>query len=674
MTDGSGVRFHSTTKAWVGKCAARMHTNETAPSTKSASRPSRGLASAQPKTKRSILIVDDNPEKTLALQSVVEELGYSVVVATSAHAGLRELLRQEFALALLDVHMPGIDGFELAALIRSRPAHHDLAIVFMSSLDQTDERLENAYKLGAIDFIALPARRQIIKAKLASLLGLEEKKHVLEIYADESTKRLEQSEERFRLLLENSEDLAIFFIDSAGMVVEWSHAAELCTKWSSEEIIGRDFAVFFAPGDVADRVPIHLLSATRADRRGVSERWMVRKDGNRFWGRMCIVALRGEEHAGFGIILRDASPQKHAEYDLQIKAEVLECMSESVCVFDEQFHIVDANPAASRMFGYGPHELIGSDVRALNGFPPEEGEKRVVELMAHFEHNRRWEGKWQNRRNDGSQFSTYTRISFFRQQGTKYFVCVQQDLTPQQHAEQALQRTAQLEEVVGELEAFSYSISHDLKSPLRTLRGFADVVIQDYGKVLEGTGLDYMHRIRIATERLEALVEDILAVSRLPREALPLGTVDLHRVLNTIVEDSMQFRAPQAQVTIIGPLPHVIGHEPSLRQVFFNLMANAVKFVPSGRSPVITLRAEISGKEATIWVEDNGIGVKPEDFERIFRAFERADATRAFPGSGIGLAIVKRTVERLGGTVGVRSRLGFGSQFWVKLRVAPARL
>ena len=109
--------------------------------------------------KPKILLVDDNPEKTLALQSVIAELDYDVVVASSAAAGLRELLRQDFSLALLDVQMPGMDGFEMATLIRSRPAHANLTIVFMSSLDQSDERLEQAYTLGAIDFISLPARR-----------------------------------------------------------------------------------------------------------------------------------------------------------------------------------------------------------------------------------------------------------------------------------------------------------------------------------------------------------------------------------------------------------------------------------------------------------------------------------------------------------------------------------
>ncbi len=621
----------------------------------------------QPLPRRSILIVDDNPEKTLALQSVVEELGYGIVVAPSADAALRELLKQDFALALLDVHMPAMDGFELAALIRSRPAHRDLGIVFMSSLDQTDDRLESAYRLGAIDFIGLPARRPVIKAKLASLLGLQERTHRLELFADESARFLEHSDARFRLLLDSAEDVAIFFLDARGVVAEWSAGAELCTGWSKAEIVGRDLSVFFVPGDVADRVPQELLNSTRDGRRGMAERWLARKDGTRFWARFYVVALGANAEAGFGVLLRDTTGQKNAEQELQVKAEVLESMSESVCVVDEELRVVYANPAACRTCGYDVRELTGADVRILNDYPPEEQAVHVDALLAHFEHSRHWSGEWRNRRKDGSSFLTHTRLSAFSHQGAKYYVCVQEDLTSRKQAEAALRRNTELQEIVSELEAFSYSVSHDLKSPLRTLRGFADAVIQDYGLVLKGPGLNYMQRIQRATERLESMVEDILSVSRLSRDSLPLAAVDLNQLVAAILDDSPPFRPPHADVAVTSPLPVVLGHEASLRQVLINLLANAVKFVPPDRRPCVIVWADIEGTYARIWVEDNGIGVKPEDQERIFRAFERSETVHPFVGSGVGLAIVRRTLERLGGTVGVRSHLGAGSQFWIRL-------
>jgi PAS domain S-box-containing protein len=643
----------------------------------SADRTSAGLGGSQNRSlerpptatnRPKILLVDDTPEKTLALQSIITELDYEVVVATSAKAGLRELLRQDFVLALLDVQMPGMDGFEMAKLIRSRPAHDHLTIVFMSSLDQSDERLERAYTLGAIDFISLPARRPIIKGKLSAILGLQKETRRLETAVDEKARRLEETEERFRLLLENAEDLGMCFLDTAGRVMDWSRGAELCTGWAASEMTDRFYGVLFTPGDVADHVPEKKLSEARAGHSVTFDHWFLRKDGSRFWGRAYVVELRGKPTAGFAVMLRDISAARVAEQELQIKAEVLESMSESVCVVDEGFRIVYANPAAERAFGYPVSELIGLDKRLLNDYSPEENAARIEMLLAHFVENRSWTGEWHNRRKDGSRFVTHTHLSRLEFRGTKYFVCVQEDITERKHAQAALQRSAELQEVVGELEAFTYSVSHDLRAPLRTVKGFADTVLQDYGDALQGPGVQYMERIRNAADRLERLVEDILAFSRLPREKLVLLPVDVAHIVSSILEETPSFRPPQACIVISGTLPVVMAHEPSLRQVFFNLLGNAVKFVPKGRTPVVNVRAETAETDATIWVEDNGIGLRPEDHARIFRVFERVANSEGFPGTGVGLAIVRRTIERLGGSVGVESTLGGGSKFWIKLR------
>lgn len=635
------------------------------------SRPVTGLSPEPRVDARDVLVVDDNPQKTLALQSVLQELDCRVVVASSAEAGLRELLQRNFALAILDIQMPGMDGFEMAQLIRSRPAHANLSIVFMSAIDQSDERLEKAYALGAIDFIALPARRLVIKAKLAAILGLHHKAEEAENRANESSRQLQLTEERFRLLLTKAADIAIFFIDAAGVIVEWSYAAELRTGWATEEIVGRSYSVLFVPGDVADQIPTEHMATAATGRQDVSERWLLRKDGARFWARFTLVALEDNGRAGYGVLLRDVTVQYHTQHELQIKAEVLESMAESVCVVNQASAVVYANPAAFRMFGYDPEELIGLDVRTLNDFEPAENDAHVAMLTAHFSQHRRWVGEWRNRRKDGHRFLTHTRLSFFEHNGEKYFVYVQEDLTGRRQAEAAVQRSRELQEVVRQLEAFSYTISHDIRAPLRSVKCFADVILQDYGDVLAGDGVDYLRRICLATDRLEKMVEDILAFSRVTPAELKLEPVDLDEVVRALIDETPTFHAPQARVTLEGILPTVLGHAQSLRQVFLNLLTNAIKFVAPGHPPDVTIRAEIESAEAIVWVQDNGVGIRPEDQTRIFEAFERIESIPPFPGTGVGLSIVRRTVERMGGTVGVVSTLGGGSRFWIKLRAAP---
>lgn len=612
--------------------------------------------------------MDDNPEKTLALQSVVEELGCQVVVASSGEAALRELLRQEFALALLDVQMPGMDGIELARLIRARQAHDHLTLVFMSSLDQSDERLESAYEIGAVDFISLPARRPVIKAKLAALLGMKEQTQAWQRVAGDR----EHSADRLRLMMDSAEGLGIFFVDTAGVIVEWSGGAEDCTGWPAEEIVGTRLSRLFHLEGGTD-VPGELLDRARNQQRSYAEHWVVRKDGTRFWGRSYVVALRGSPGAGYGVLLRDISAQRAAEHQLQVKANVLENMNESVCVADESLRLVYVNSAACRTFGYAQEELLGAEMGILSDQAEDKQEECLARAIPELTRLRQWTGEWNSRRKDGSVFLSFVRISVCQQEGCRYFVAVVEDLTQRREGEAAVRRSVQLQEVVNELEAFSYSVSHDLRSPLRALRGYAEAVIGDYGEALQEPGRRYMERIRAATERLEKMVEDILAVSRIPREALALAPVDLGAVLAALAEEASQGQAAGAEIVLQGAFPPVLGHEPSLRQVFFNLLNNAVKFVPSGRRPRVVIRAEAEGAELRVWVEDNGVGIGAKDHERIFRPFERADSTQDFPGSGVGLAIVKRIAERLGGTVGVASELGTGARFWVRLSRVPGR-
>jgi PAS domain S-box-containing protein len=237
------------------------------------------------------------------------------------------------------------------------------------------------------------------------------------------------------------------------------------------------------------------------------------------------------------------------------------------------------------------------------------------------------------------------------------------------------ERTDQLQEANQALEAFSYSVSHDLRAPLRTLQGFAQALQEDYQPQLDELAQSYIRYIMEGAEQMDTLISDLLNYSRLSRAQISLSVVDLN---SAIAEALKQLNAPiqerQAQIEIASPLPSVLAHRPTLIQVLTNLIGNAVKFVQPDVRPVIQIWADDLWVEATqspslvrLWVQDNGIGIAPEHQERIFRVFERLHGVEIYPGTGIGLAIVRKGLERMGGQIGMESQLGQGSRFWIAL-------
>jgi PAS domain S-box-containing protein len=237
------------------------------------------------------------------------------------------------------------------------------------------------------------------------------------------------------------------------------------------------------------------------------------------------------------------------------------------------------------------------------------------------------------------------------------------------------ERTRALQDVNAELNAFAYSVSHDLRAPLRSMQGFAQALLEDYGAHLDEAGRDYAQRIVAASRRMDDLIQDLLAYSRLSRAEVELQAVDLEQVTDSaaaIVADLAQPVAPEFEV--VRPMPAVVGHAGVLSQVLQNLIGNAVKFVAPGTQPRVRISAEARDSRVWVSVQDNGIGIPPEYQERIFRVFERLHPLEAYPGTGIGLAIVRKGVERLGGRCGVESEEGRGSRFWLDLPAAPPRV
>ncbi|MBA4147532.1 MAG: hypothetical protein H0X66_05400 [Verrucomicrobia bacterium] len=230
------------------------------------------------------------------------------------------------------------------------------------------------------------------------------------------------------------------------------------------------------------------------------------------------------------------------------------------------------------------------------------------------------------------------------------------------------QRTAKLQEMIKSMESYNYSIAHDLRAPIRAIRGFTQALVEDYKPNLDETGCEYAERIEDAVERMDQLIQDLLIYGQLSHKDIPLEQVKLDAVFNRILENfTSEFEARQAKIDVKHPLGSVWANNTILHQIFSNLVGNALKFVDANTIPQINIWTEERGSSIRIYVQDNGIGIKPEYHERIFRIFERLHSVEVFPGTGIGLAIVQKGAERMNGKAGVESTFGKGSCFWIEL-------
>ncbi|MHB8623762.1 MAG: sensor histidine kinase [Sulfuricaulis sp.] len=233
------------------------------------------------------------------------------------------------------------------------------------------------------------------------------------------------------------------------------------------------------------------------------------------------------------------------------------------------------------------------------------------------------------------------------------------------------ERTAQLEESNEALEIFTHSVSHDLRAPLRGIQGFVQALQQDYAGQLDARGQEYTRRIITAATRMDKMIQDLFDFSRLSSADLTRKPVMLSTVVAEALEQLQTERQQRgADITISGELPAVLGHHATLVQVVSNLLSNAIKFVAAGITPRVRVWCEPRTPGIRLWVEDNGIGIAVEQQALIFKMFERLHGEETFSGSGVGLAIVCKGMERLGGSAGVESAQGSGSRFWVELPAA----
>jgi PAS domain S-box-containing protein len=334
-----------------------------------------------------ILLVDDRRANLDAIEAVLESRDYDLVSVTSGREALAQLEHREFAVILLDLQMPTLDGIETARAMRARAAElgRRAPIIFVTAIDTDRARVLQAYEAGAVDFMQKPLETAILRAKVAIFADLYRSRHLARdaIHNFETERRgAEEEARRFKLLVESVKDYAIFILDPEGNVATWNPGAERIKGYRASEIIGKHFSVFYPPEDTASgKCEAELETATR-EGRFEDEGWRVRKDGSRLWANVTITALRDLQGAllGFAKVTRDLTERMQKEKALQQLAAERAMLSEKARIqeFQERFVAILGHDLRNPLSAI---EMGTAVLRQRAGSSKDEATVRVVDRM-----------------------------------------------------------------------------------------------------------------------------------------------------------------------------------------------------------------------------------------------------------------------------------------------------
>jgi PAS domain S-box-containing protein len=658
-----------------------------------------------PKAKINILLVDDQRANLRVLEAVLAELGEVLVSVASGELALRELLVRDFAVVLMDVQMPTMSGFEAASLIRSHPRSRTVPIIFLTAAGEDRARMEQAYALGAVDYLTKPISPVILRAKVAFFIDLHRKTAEIALHAQAThLAALRTRDERIRLILDNTRDYAFIGTDTDGIVTEWEGGAESITGWFAARACGQPNAIIFTPEDRAAGVPAREMLLARESGRADDKRWHVRRDGTRFYADGVMVPLWDEagKLRGYAKIFRDATAERLAAEQLEVSelrlgesrqrslraeegmrrlAALAAQSSDFIGIASAQARASYINPAGRRLAGLAPDAAL-DDYRLSAFFAPDcQGFVESVVLPAVRGAEARWEGELRIRNIDSGALVPvyYKGFAVFDDEGQNIgLASIMRDITAQKQAEDELRRVAaDLAEADRRKSEFLATLAHELRNPLAPIRTGLDLIR------MPGAGARDLARVHDMMDRqlghLIHLVNDLLDVARITRGKIELKreASDVATLAAMAVETSMAALNAGGQTLAIEVSEEALPLDVDVTrmvQVLSNLLNNAAKYTPAGGR--IVLRAGRDGDEALLAVADSGLGIAAEDMDTLFDMFTQVgrNLDRAQGGLGIGLSLVRRLVELHGGSVAAASAgRDQGSTFTVRLPLRPGR-
>jgi PAS domain S-box-containing protein len=643
-----------------------------------------------------VLIVDDLAVNLAVLRAMLETDNFTVFEASDGRQALTVLEEAPIDVIVSDILMPRMDGYRLCREVRGHARFRNLPFIFYTATYRSESDQKLALGLGADRFLRKPVSRDVLLAVLKEVTATprptlcprpnpREELGLMKEYNQCLVTKLEQKN---AALAESQRQLSLLVNHLQGIV--WEADAEpfrlTFINQQAERLLGYPVQRWLEEPDFWWRI-VHPSDRGRvcAGRRGPGRclgahdlEYRVRAaEGRTVWlhesvsalrdasptAKLCGIATDITERKGIEDSLRESESRLRAVFDLS---------SVGLAQLNAAGRFTLVNPCFAQTLGCGVDELRGFQWHEVNQgqmawSSPGSGASAAAEV------SRR---ERQIRCRDGTEVWVIENVSPIQDAGAGPVghIVALVDITERKRAEEAScdllatwerrveQRTADLMEANKELEAFSYSISHDLRAPLRAIDGFSRILAEDHAERLDDEGLRVLNVVRSEAQRMSRLLDELLAFSRLARQPLRLAPVDMTALAGSAFSEATA-ALPRRRVEFnLAPLPPANGDATLLRQVLVNLFSNAVKFTGTRQLPRIEVRGRRGDGENLYSICDNGVGFDMRHANRLFGVFQRLHGEE-FQGTGVGLAIVQRIIHRHGGRVGVEAKLDEGATF-----------
>lgn len=610
--------------------------------------------------KVAILIVDDKLSNIFALKEILDSPDRLFFTATDGNAALKIALKKSIDLILMDVQMPGMDGFEVASILKSNRRTSEIPVIFVTAEKIEPTTISKAFDGGAIDYLLKPLDIELTKAKVTALLkSIQFKK--------ETTER-KLAVEKHTLLINIATDIIAVIDPLTLKFEEVNSAVETILGFTVKDFIGTSMMEYLVNGSASDVEKLryetreHFSFETRIYTSKKSIKW-----------------LKWEIYNKNGVWYTNAKDITEAKEGAELKnylSIVVKQSNEAIYLHNLEGQIISWNKGAEKIYGFTEEEALRMKIW---NFVPDallEETQDIISGVLKGEQIQLRETKRITKY--GKMIDVVFSASAIKDANKvlKSVAITEIDITKQKQAEQKItdlnvelkHNLDQLESTNKELESFSYSVSHDLRAPLRAINGFASIMQKEYNEKMDDEFRRLIGLIGANSVKMGVLIDDLLNFSRMGRKEIVKSKVSMTDLVKKVLSDQETDKKENLKISI-GELKPVEGDYTLLFQVVFNLISNAIKY--SSKKPVSEIEINSMEKdgEFVFYVKDNGSGFNMDYAHKLFGVFQRLHDNSEFEGTGVGLAIVKRIITKHGGNVWAEGIENEGATFYFSLPV-----